>query len=78
MAKWFYSQSKLVQLILLILPLVGWIVELIVRWSSVFEKKSLWNLLWALIFTLIGWGWIFTSIDGIYLFIVGHLIGAAA
>jgi len=78
MAKWFYKQSKLIQVILLILPLVGWIVELLVRWSSFISRKSAWNLLWAIIFTFFGWTWILAVIDLIYLLLVGHLIGAKA
>lgn len=78
MAKWFYSQNRLLQIIVLIIPIVGWIVELCIRWSSFLESKSLWNLIWALIFTFIGWGWFLNVLDIIWLVLSGHLIGADA
>jgi len=78
MAKWFYSQSRLIQVILLIIPFVGWIVELIVRWSSWLESKSVINLVFALIFTFLGWTWILAILDLIYLCVTGHLFGAKA
>lgn len=31
---WFNKQSRIVQLILLLIPVVNWIVELVVRWST--------------------------------------------
>lgn len=78
MANWFYKQNKLLQIILLIIPFVGWIVELIVRWSSFLETKSLWNLVCALVFTFIGWAWILNVLDIIWLVLFDHLIGANA
>ena len=51
MAKKFFQLPRLVQIILLILPVVGWIVELVIRWSAVLEKFTLLNLVAALIYT---------------------------
>lgn len=78
MAKWFYSQNRLLQCIVLILPVIGWIFELIIRWSSFLETKSLWNLIWAILFTFVGWGVVLEILDIIWLCLVGHLIGAKA
>ena len=51
MAKKFFQLPRLAQIILLILPVVGWIVELVIRWSAVLEKFTLLNLVAALIYT---------------------------
>ncbi|MCR5741465.1 MAG: hypothetical protein K6G38_03300 [Gammaproteobacteria bacterium] len=71
MLDWFNKQSNLVKFILLILPLVGWICELVVRWSAVLKKASVLNVVVALVYTFIGWAWILTAIDAI-LVLVGN------
>lgn len=62
MAKWFNKQSRLVQIILLLIPGVNWVVEVLVRWSSVIhsKKKNVLNVIAAILVTFIGlaWGWI--------------------
>ena len=60
---WFHNQSKLIQIILLILPFIGWIVDLLVRWSAFIKKQSLVNLVMALVITLLGEFWILTILD---------------
>ena len=35
---WFNKQSRLVQIILLLIPFVNWAVEIIVRWSTYMKK----------------------------------------
>lgn len=35
---WFNKQSRLVQLILLLIPGVNWITEIVVRWSTFFKR----------------------------------------
>lgn len=74
MAKWFNSQSRLVQIILLLIPVVNWIVEICVRWSHFLAKKSLLSLVLALVVTFIGvvWGWV----DLVWCLLFKHLIGA--
>lgn len=52
--KWFNKQSRLVQLILLLIPLVSWVVELLVRWSVALKKKDLFHILIAVVFTVCG------------------------
>lgn len=62
MYKWFNKQNRLVQILLLLIPFVNWIVEVLVRWSSVLgaKKVKLLNLLAAILVTVLGlaWGWI--------------------
>lgn len=62
---WFKSQSNLVKFILLILPIVGWIVELVIRWSVVVEKPSALNIVMALVYTFVGWAWVLCVIDAV-------------
>ncbi len=72
--KWFNKQSTLLKVILLILPLVGWIVEVLVRLSVMLRTKSIVHIVVFLVFLFIGWGWFLGLIDLIYLCIKGHLI----
>lgn len=62
MAKWFNKQSRLVQIILLLIPVVNWIVEVLVRWSAVLNSKKtkVLNVVVAIIVTFFGIivGWV--------------------
>ena len=71
--KWFYNQSKLVQVILLLIPFVGWIAELLIRLSVLLRDKSVINIVVFVVFVFVGWGWILAVADLIYLLIKGHL-----
>lgn len=73
MAKKFFQLPRLVQIILLILPVVGWIVELVIRWSAVFERKTLLNLVAALLYTFLGWGIVLQIVDIIWILLFKHL-----
>ncbi len=60
MDKWFHSQNKLIQVILLLIPVVNWIVEILVRWSAVLKKGGILRIIVAIIVTIpsgvvIGW-----------------------
>ena len=72
--KWFNKQSRLVQVILLIIPFVGWFVELGIRLSVALRTKSLTHVAVFLLFLFVGWGWVLNLIDLIYLLVKGHLI----
>ena len=77
MAKWFYKQSLLVQLILLLIPGVNWVVEIAVRWSAYFKTNTIITLVIAVLVTIpsgivIGW------IDLVWLVLFGHLLFAKA
>ena len=63
--EWFNKQSNIVKFILLILPFVGWIFELIIRWSAVIKEASVLNIVVALVYTLFGWAWVLTVIDAV-------------
>ena len=73
MAKKFFQLPRLAQIILLILPFVGWIVELVIRWSAVLEKFTLLNLVAALLYTFFGWGFILQILDIVWIILYKHL-----
>ena len=72
MKKWFNKQSRLVQLLLLLIPGVNWVVELCVRWSNFFDKKGLLSLILALLatFTFGVFGWL----DFVWVLLFNHLL----
>ena len=72
--KWFNSQSTLVKAILLLLPVVGWVCECLVRLSVMLRTKSIIHIVMFVLFVAVGWGWILGLIDFIYLLLKGHLI----
>lgn len=74
--KWFNSQSTLLKVILLIIPFVGWVVELLVRLSVALRKKDAVSIVVFVLFLLIGWGWFLCLIDLIYMIVTGHLLFA--
>ncbi len=58
---WFNKQSRLVQLILLLIPGVNWIVELMVRWGTWLKRGGLIRLVVCVLVTIpsgIVFGWI--------------------
>lgn len=72
--KWFNSQSRLVQVIIFILPVVGWVVEILVRLSALLRKQSTTNILGFVLYLLIGGLWIPVLVDLVYLILNGKLI----
>ena len=74
MKRWFNSLPRIVQLILLIIPVCNWFFEITVRWSNFIEKKSLFSLIIALVVTFTGFafGWV----DFVWVLLFKHLIFA--
>lgn len=72
--KWFNSQNVLVKVILLLIPVVGWIMELLVRLSVMLRTKSVLHIVVFILFVVVGWGWVLCLIDLIYMILTGHLI----
>ena len=68
---WFKKQSNIVQGILLLIPFVGWVCELVIRWTVVVKAKELnvIDLIIALVYTFVGWAWIPHLIDAILSFL---------
>ena len=56
---WFNKQSRLVQIILLLIPGINWITEILVRWSTCLKKFTLLRLIISIIVTfggiIVGW-----------------------
>lgn len=57
---WFNKQSRLVQVLLLLIPVINWITEIVVRWSTCLKKFSLVRFLICILVTFFGLfvGWI--------------------
>ena len=72
--KWFNSQSTLVKAILLLLPVVGWICECLVRLSVMLRTNNIIHVVVFILFLCVGWGWILGVIDFVYMLLNGHLI----
>lgn len=73
--RWFNSQSRLVQVLLLLIPFVNWITEIVVRWTAFLERKTPIRLILALLVTFVGvvFGWL----DVIWCLLFKHLVGAS-
>ena len=58
---WFNKQSRLVQLLLLLIPGVNWITEIVVRWSTWLKKGGLLRLIICVLVTIpsgVAFGWL--------------------
>lgn len=72
--KWFNKQSVLLKAILLLIPVVGWVVELLIRLSVMLDKKDVVSIVVFILFVVVGWGWVLEVIDLVYMLLTGHLI----
>ena len=75
MAHKFNSLPRLIQFILLLIPIVNWVVEIVVRISALIERTTLGNLLgviFGLIIPVFGW------LDLIWVLLFKHMILANA
>ncbi len=72
MDAWFHKQNKLIQVLLLLIPVVNWIVEILVRWSAVLKKGGVIRVVVALVVTFVGVviGWL----DAIWTLVFNKLI----
>lgn len=73
MDKWFHSLNRIIQVILLLIPVVNWIIEILVRWSAVLKKGGILSIVVAIIVTIpsgvvIGW------LDAIWTLLFNKLI----
>ena len=75
-ATWFNKQSRIIQIILLLIPVVNWITEILVRWSSFLKTKNPINLIAAIVVTFFGLfiGWL----DIVWCLVFKHMIFAKA
>ncbi|MCI7220524.1 MAG: hypothetical protein SPK64_03300 [Candidatus Enterosoma sp.] len=71
---WFNKQSRLVQVLLLLIPIVSWVVEIYVRVTAVLQKPTVGNILglvFGLIIPVFGW------LDLIWVLLFNHLVLAS-
>ena len=72
--EWFEEQTRLVQIILLLIPFIGWIVELFVRLSALIKTPSKINIAGMVVFALLGGFWVLCVFDVIFLFLTDRLL----
>ena len=65
---WFNRQSRLVQILLLLIPVVNWITELVVRWSTWAKKGGLIRLIICIAVTFGGLAFGYLDLIWILLF----------
>ena len=73
MEKWFNKQSKLVQILLLLIPGVNWVVEVLIRWPQFLKKNSIIRLILAIIAT-VPTGIAIGLIDAILVLLTGKIL----
>ena len=71
--KWFNSQTTLVKAILMLIPVVGWVVEFLVRLSIALRTKEPIHIAVFLAFAFLGWTWVLVVADFVYLILKGNL-----
>ena len=68
--QWFNSQSRLIQVLLLLIPIVNWVTEVYVRVTAVLSKPTFGNILGVVLAIVVPvWGWI----DLIWVIVFNHL-----
>ena len=60
--KKFFGLSKVLRIVLLVIPFCNWVCEIVLRWSNLLEKKDAASLLVALLATF-GFGVILGFVD---------------
>ena len=61
MTEWFKKQSKVLQIILMIIPMVNWIIDLVIRIEALIKKQSTNNIIGLILIVVVGY--IFAFID---------------
>lgn len=73
MIKKFYDLKWYIKVILLLIPIVNWVIELVLRWEAVIRKGGFINIVVALIYTFIGWAYVLEILDIIWIALFNHL-----
>ena len=71
---WFDELSILTRIILIIIPFIGWLVELLVRISALIRKQSGVNIAGLIVFAILGGFWVLCIVDVISLYLYDKLI----
>ena len=72
MAKAFQKLSRLVQVLLLLIPVVNWVTEVVVRVSAVLERPDSRNILGLIIAIFVGF--VFGWVDLVWVILFNRLI----
>jgi hypothetical protein len=72
MAKKFQSLPRIVQFLLLLIPVVNWITEIVIRISAVVEKATVRNIIGLVIAIVVGF--VFGWVDLVWVLVFKHLI----
>ncbi len=70
--KWFEEQALWLKIVLLVIPFVGWVVEILIRVSAIIRKQSVINIV-GLVIGVIG-GLIWAIVDLVFVIISGQLL----
>lgn len=74
MDKWFNKQPRLVQIILLLIPVCNWVMEIGVRWCLFAHKGGFIRFIIALVVTVTGV--FFGILDAIWCLLFHHMLFA--
>ena len=66
--KWFEEQALWLRVVLLIVPFVGWVMEILIRVSAIIRKSSTLNIVGLVLGVVVPF---FGIVDGIVLLITG-------
>ncbi len=68
---WFNKQSRLIQILLLLIPGINWITEIVVRVTAVIQKPTTENIIGVILAVIVGFafGWL----DLIWVLVFNHL-----
>jgi hypothetical protein len=52
---WFSKQNRVLQIVLLVIPVVGWVMEVLIRLSVMLKTSHMIHVGALLVFVLFGW-----------------------
>ena len=55
MTEWFKKQSKVVRIILMIIPMVNWVIDIVIRIEALIKKQSTNNILGLVLYVFFGY-----------------------
>jgi len=71
--KVFDSRPKWLRIVLLIIPFVGWVMELLYRISVLIRKPDVINIVGLILFAILGLFWVGLVLDVIFLILKNRL-----
>lgn len=68
--EWYNKQDRLIKIILLVIPFVGWVVEVLIRISAFLKKQTVLNLAGLILFGV--FGSVITYADLVWILLTNH------